>query len=211
MRHTKLMMAALTAALVFSALVATASARNGLRPSPTSVNATITSLILSSPAANVSCPVTLGFSLHSTIAKVERTLAGFLNRVSVGGCTDSVNTAASARALTETLPWHVRYRIFLGTLPNITGVELEVINTQFLVRIGEPFGGNIGCLYRATLRGLAGTNPATRLTLPRQPVTFVTQLERGTFTECPRAAGAGSEPELEGIFTLTTPVTITLI
>jgi hypothetical protein len=196
MRNTKLVLAALTAALAFSVLVGNASARNGLRPSTTTVTATTSNLIIVSSAANVSCPVTLGISLHRTLAKVERTLAGLVNGVTVGGCTDSVGTAASARALTETLPWHLVYRTFLGTLPNITGVEVEVQGIQILSRTGEPFGGNIGCLYRASLRSLAGPNPATSVTVPRQPLTLVRQLEMGTFTSC-------SSTEIEAVFALT--------
>jgi len=86
------------------------------------------------------CPVTLEGSLHArTFAKVARALVGYITRASVGTC-----SAGEARVLTETLPWHLRYSSFTGTLPNITRVRLELVGFEHL--ISSVFGFH-RCLY----------------------------------------------------------------
>jgi hypothetical protein len=89
------------------------------------------------------CNVTAEGSFHSkTIAKTAGLLLGYLTSVAVGGCTQG-----SATVLRETLPWHVRYQGFTGTLPNISTVVLRVVGVAFAIR--EPVFG-ITCLARAT-------------------------------------------------------------
>jgi hypothetical protein len=45
-----------------------------------------------------------------------------------------------------TLPWHVQYGGFTGTLPTITSIRTNIIGFAF--RIREPFG--VTCLARST-------------------------------------------------------------
>jgi len=104
-----------------------------------------------------SCNVTLEGSFHSaTIAKVNEALIGNISRASVNSC-----TGGSATALAETLPWHVRYSGFTGTLPNITGVKLRIISDSFRV---QPSGSTV-CLARSTVAnpiiGIVTENPTT--------------------------------------------------
>jgi hypothetical protein len=96
--------------------------------------------------ANVECNVTLRGSIHSgLLPKVEGTLIGFITGVTVahpcGG--------GEARPLESTLPWHMVYRGITGTLPeNVTGVNILIVNTQFLI---EAIGAS--CLYKGNAEG----------------------------------------------------------
>lgn len=77
----------------------------------------------------VSCEVTLGGSFHSkTISKVSGQLVGHVYRVNVTNC-----QGGTARANAETLPWHVQYNSFTGTLPNITSITQTLVNSNFEV------------------------------------------------------------------------------
>lgn len=91
---------------------------------------------------SVSCNLTLEGSLHSrTLAKVERALVGYVTRASVASC-----TGGNATLLTETLPWHIQYGSFAGTLPNITSVSLRVIGAS--VRVSFREFSELACLAR---------------------------------------------------------------
>jgi hypothetical protein len=97
--------------------------------------------------AEVECPVTLEGSFHSsTIAKVVRTLIGYITRVENIPAACSGGTAV---LLSTTLPWHIRYDSFAGTLPNITSVTVQLIDFSFLMRVSTLFGV-VECLYRST-------------------------------------------------------------
>lgn len=71
----------------------------------------------------VSCNVTLEGSFHSTtFAKVERSLIGFVTRATPGSCSNGTMSV-----LTATLPWHVQYGGFTGTLPDISTVSMRIV------------------------------------------------------------------------------------
>jgi hypothetical protein len=71
----------------------------------------------------ISCHVTLEGSFdHTTIAKVEGSRIGDVTRVSTESC-----STPNVSVLTETVPWHVEYGAFTGTLPDISTVTLRVI------------------------------------------------------------------------------------
>lgn len=71
----------------------------------------------------INCSLTLEGSFHSTsIAKVERSLIGYVTRAAAGSC-----STGTMSVLTETLPWHVQYGSFTGTLPNISTVTTRII------------------------------------------------------------------------------------
>jgi hypothetical protein len=71
----------------------------------------------------INCNVTLEGSIHSTsIAKVERSLIGYVSRATANSC-----STGTMSVLTETLPWHVQYGSFTGTLPNISTMTTRVI------------------------------------------------------------------------------------
>src|SRR5436853_5582788 len=115
----KLGLTALVAALLLSAAVTTASART-LSASTQNIRVTWRSLEFVSPVVTVRCQITLEGSFHSrTIAKIERSLIGHVTRVTVKteSCTNGQPTAE-----TSSLPWHITYEGFRGTLPRIEEV-----------------------------------------------------------------------------------------
>jgi hypothetical protein len=90
-------------------------------------------------AIPLECAVTLEGSLHArTIAKTVSALVGLITRATVGVC-----PRGSATILQASLPWHVRYTSFTGTLPNIATIRTTVTGAEFQLR--EPTFG-ITCL-----------------------------------------------------------------
>jgi hypothetical protein len=78
------------------------------------------------------CPLTLEGSFHSsTIAKVARSLIGLVTTARTGTCTGGTTTIHQ-----ESLPWHLTYESFAGTLPNITGVSLLFTGAFFEINNG---------------------------------------------------------------------------
>jgi len=128
------------------------------------------------PFGTTECALTLEGSLHSrTIAKTIGSLIGLITRSIFGAC-----VRGSATILTATLPWHVRYQAFTGTLPNITSLLTDIAGMSFQIR--EPFFGITclasggfprlvysreagGALTTATISGSSPTNCGTELTI----------------------------------------------
>jgi hypothetical protein len=148
LKQSKVWLALLGATVALGALVGTASARN-LSISSQTIRATWTAMEFSSPSAGVlvRCPVTLEGSLHSrTIAKTAGSLMGYITRAVVAEASCS---GGRARVRGETLPWHVTYQGFTGTLPNITSIRTTVTRPGFDVT-AVFFGFNVTCSYRTT-------------------------------------------------------------
>jgi hypothetical protein len=148
LKQSKVWLALLGATVALGALVGTASARN-LSISNQNIRATWTAMEFSNPSAGVlvRCPVTLEGSLHSrTIAKVLNSLIGFITRAIVG---EGSCTGGTARVRTETLPWHVTYQGFTGTLPNILTIRTTVVRPGFDVT-ATFFGFPLTCRFRAS-------------------------------------------------------------
>lgn len=149
--RSKLMLVALASALLLAAAVGSASATH-LSQNEQNFKVTYSPLSFVTNIGTVRCQVTMEGSFHSrTIAKVVGTLVGYTTRVSVGTC-----ESGTARANTETLPWHIQYAGFEGTLPNITGIQQKLIRPSFEVA-GEIFGIT-GKLCRYTTPAQLGTN-----------------------------------------------------
>jgi ABC-type amino acid transport substrate-binding protein len=144
--HTKLIVAALSATLLMAFAVGSASARN-LSISNRNVRIVWTELTFAAADGSLptTCPVTLEGSFHyNTIVKRTNSLIGLVTRAIVDNarCLDG----SHATVLTATLPWHVTYQSFTGTLPNITSIKLLLVGASFLV---APFFG-ASCLARTT-------------------------------------------------------------
>lgn len=140
MKLSKLLLATIGATVLLGALVGSASARSFSTSSQT-LRAAFRTVTFRGAFGNIRCPVTLEGSLHSrTIAKVAGSLIGYITAAALGAC-----ESGSATILTATLPWHVRYASFTGTLPNIATIRINVINASFQVR--EPA---FTCLARST-------------------------------------------------------------
>jgi hypothetical protein len=140
MRLSKLLLATIGATVLLGALVGSASARSFSSTSQT-LRSTFSRVRFSGVFGSITCHVTLEGSLHTrTIAKVAGTLIGYITAANLGECAEG-----SATILRETLPWHVRYLSFTGTLPAITSLSINVIGASFRVR--EPLAT---CLARST-------------------------------------------------------------
>jgi hypothetical protein len=146
--RSKLLLTALTAAFVLSIAVGSASA-NRISISAQDFDARWSHLVFTTDSGtSLSCPLTLQGSFHSrTIGKVPNALIGFVSRASVRGQNSAGNcTGATATVLTATLPWHITYRSFTGTLPSVTGINVNLIGFSWQVQPGE----SLTCLARST-------------------------------------------------------------
>jgi hypothetical protein len=126
------------AGLAFSA---TAAARNWSLSSQT-FRATFRALEFEGFGRTI-CTATLEGSFHArTFSKVSGSLMGYTTRGAIGTCSQG-----SATVEQPSLPWHLRYSAFTGTLPNVTGVRLNLVGARF--RATEPLFG-ITCTYIVT-------------------------------------------------------------
>jgi len=142
-KYARTLLALVGATIVLSALVSGASAGR-LSTSSRNIRATWSSLEFIEPlGTTVRCPLTLEGSLHSsTIAKVLGALIGHISR---GTINDAVCSGGRFTILQASLPWHVRYNGFVGTLPNITALKTSVIGMSY--RSATPAGI---CLFTST-------------------------------------------------------------
>jgi len=158
MRFGKTLLAVVGAAVVLSALVGSASAGR-LSLSSGTWRVTFASLTLRylEEINAATCAITLEGSFHArSIVKRANTLFGYVTRAATGSC-----SLGSATLLTETLPWHVRYQSFAGTLPNITSMGIDIVGLAIRTR---GINGTI-CLT------ITMTTEPLRLRLTRETVT----------------------------------------
>jgi hypothetical protein len=131
MPQYKLLLVAIGATLLLGALVTSASAGR-LSSSSQTFRAAFPLARFAGAFGTTVCDFTLEGSFHSrTIAKTAGSLIGFVTRVPLGRC-----EVGSATVLTASLPWHVRYASFAGTLPNISAIATTITGAQ--VQIREP-------------------------------------------------------------------------
>jgi hypothetical protein len=152
--HTRLLLGALTAALVLATAIGTASAQR-LSISNRNFRATWRPLTFSTGAeaegVTLACNVTIEGSFHyNTIAKRIGALLGYVTKVAVGHpCSgngeawahNGTEEAGLGRPFSNNLPWHITYEGFEGRLPEITGVRL-LLFTLFTLR--APIAGLCG-------------------------------------------------------------------
>lgn len=128
-RNIAHLVAAAFGAMVLLAAAGNASARN-ISSSNSNVRATWSSLEVRTSLVTVRCSVTLEGSFHSrTIAKVGGSLIGAITRADIKreSCTNGESLPKD-----ETLPWHITYEGFAGTLPNINAVTVAISRFRFL-------------------------------------------------------------------------------
>jgi hypothetical protein len=147
MRHFTTSALALTAAALAMALaVSGASAR---RIAASEANFLVawppsSPIVLEAAGNTIRCPVTIDGSYHSrTISKVCGLLIGYINQAIVG---NSACTSGHMTALTETLPWHIRYFRFRGGLPMIEEFDLLIVGARFK----DEASGGLECLWGTT-------------------------------------------------------------
>jgi len=149
MRFTRSVLTVVAASLLLAGFVTAASARE-LSTTETRITATFARVEFTSPGGATRCNLTASGSFHSRkVPKVLETLTGYITSASIGGCDPGTG---SATVLTATLPWHVRYNGFAGSLPTIANIRAKLIGMAFRVR--EPNG--LECLTSSTT-----TSPAT--------------------------------------------------
>jgi hypothetical protein len=75
---------------------------------------------------------------------------------------NGVDRLPGGETATNTLPWHIRYVTFQGTLPTITGIEVSIVDYAYLVE-----ASGVSCLYKSTaarpVRGILRLNGEGRV------------------------------------------------
>jgi hypothetical protein len=195
-------LAGTTAALVLAVTVGTTSAnRLEFSNQPFRASWSSATFTLMEGSGVVRCPLTLEGSLHSrVVSKVVGSLVGYLTRAP----SQIVCTGGEFHFLTETLPWHVRYDSFTGTLPRISTVRLRFVGFSLWLLWFQT-----RCLYRSTAeRPIYGTRYSESTGPFGEFIPSRFDLE-GTLTtptlECPPTI------RLEGSGSLTVPGTTTAI
>jgi len=126
-------MAGLTAALLMSVTVGTASAG---RLSVSNNRFRVTWSPLNLNPGEVRCNVTLEGSFHSaTVQKTAGALIGNVTRAIVAPPAQCRN--GEATVVQESLPWHVRYRGFNGNLPRLSGVILGLVVARLRAHVNS--------------------------------------------------------------------------
>jgi len=184
-------------------LLATSASARDLSVTSQRIEAIWTRMDFTGGFGTVECEVTLEGTLHSTrIQKVEGRLIGFITVANVLG---SPCRRGGMTILRETLPWHLRYIQFFGTLPNITSIVTAFIGAGF--RIREPTFG-VQCLALTT------TATPGLIAFSREPAnrTLVSAAAGGSIA-CGRFTGGltGTTSGLEDSGGSNTAITLTLI
>jgi hypothetical protein len=158
--------AALVAIVALGAAVGTAHARNlsirgaerGFRFTWPAFRAVIFTGVTIKTGYLTDCPVTLEGSFHTaTVAKINRWLLGYVSSANVAeaSCRGVIGPEefnggqpfpVKLRVLRETLPWHLQYLSFAGTLPGIASIRVQFVGAAF--QVYELVSGG-WCLYRS--------------------------------------------------------------
>jgi hypothetical protein len=151
-RQMRIGLAGLLATMMLAAAVGGATAGR-LSITNQQIRATWASVGMSNTitSGTVRCPVTLDGSFHSaTIRKVVGALIGYVSRGTVGTPTQCTGGRASIDQ--ETLPWHVTYESFTGTLPSLSEANYLLIRESYAFL---PSEGN-SCRMRTTIENPGG-------------------------------------------------------
>jgi hypothetical protein len=160
MKQGKILLVIAGATVLLAALVGTASAGR-LSTTELRLRATWTRLSYATGGGTAECEVAVEGAFHErTIAKTRGRLSGLITAAAITRC-----ARGGVTVLRETLPWHVQYDSFTGTLPNISAIRANIIGLSF--RLREPVFG-IECLARSTTE-----SPGT-LTFNRETATGTT-------------------------------------
>lgn len=197
MKAYKLLLTAAAATMLLSGLAASAKARTFSSTSQT-WRASFREIRLAMPFGTGNCQITLEGSLHSrTMAKVVGSLVGYITRADVGPCASGRKTI-----LRETLPWHIRYLSFTGTLPNITSIRYNIVGWSQRMSDGIVF-----CLYRST-----AAEPAVMTFNREAGGALVTAVIGGTIlSSCGSSNTITSSPAALTVLNSAARITVTLI
>ena len=172
LRHAKLVLAALTAALLLAVAAGPASADNALSAEPSETSAVFEELTFGSPLGNVICEVTLHVTFHESVNKVPGELAGEIEvGVSTGSCTngDAGLNVGGQRVTGLQGPYHIQYNSFEGTLPNINSVTAALVGLEIWITLGSTT-----CNANETISGTTtGGNPADGLSTSEEGIGLI--------------------------------------
>jgi hypothetical protein len=211
MRRTKLILAGITASLLMGFAVSSATAGR-ISTSNTKLRITWASLTFSSleSEAQIRCPLTLEGSFHSaTVRKTRGALIGALTRATVKG---ESCTGGTATTLQESLPWHLTWESFSGTLPRIEGITFLLRRYEFRLEVSS-----ITCLYldqnrpEENLALQARVNPETGQVTTGTAFTSRYASWRSGSAFCPRRGVFEGEGQVFLLGSSTTRITVTLI
>lgn len=134
--RSKLLLTAIATTLIMAAAVTVASARQ-FTTSNQNARAVWTSIQFTSLGGliQIRCNLTLRASFHYRTFSKTRSLVGYITSAGItrpcsGGEAWVLN---GSERPTNTLPWHIVYDSFRGTLPRITGIRLGIIGGSFLL------------------------------------------------------------------------------
>jgi hypothetical protein len=214
--RSKLLLAALTAALALTLGVSTANASRSF----SSINNTLLTYV--SPALTFQgsggnrhiCAVTLTASLHSIARKSIGELVGFVNGGRAERCRNNLGSRAAAIPLvSHARPWHITYNSFRGTLPRITEILVTINDARFLLELETIFFGIQRCLYEGDiLTETTGTTGAAeytiRLLIPQRGLNIAVLVEEALTSSSVECEESG---ELVGTFHATLPPVVRLL
>jgi len=205
----KPVLVALTAAALLASVVGAASARN-FSFTTRNLRAVFTPVTYAEPFNfyNIRCNVTMEGSLHeTTAAKVLETLIGYVTRAiashpCAGGESWAWNgTEGALTGNVNSLPWHIRYAGFTGTLPNIATIRINLIRPKFSINNGICLGTYQPAVQRFILNVAAGR------TATLSPEGELSSAIEGT---CPEGRFSGTSNTATQLGT-TTAISISLI
>ena len=217
----KLGVTAFAATLFLAVAVGSASAGN-LSINNQNLRITFNRLEFSAPEfAMIRCPVTVEGSFHTrTIAKVAGSLVGAItrSRVKQEACTNG--TAASFNGVEtyngtttpNTLPWHLTYEGFTGTLPNIATLRVLYSRFRFGIRDSSAvctgqYGTAEDNVTLSATREAGGGITGVELVVGRNEATL---FRRDAGFACP-ARGTGNSQGTVMLLGTTTRLSVTLI
>ena len=222
-KHLKHHIAAITAATTLLALLATAAPARNFSTSNQQFRVAWQEVVFISPGLlTVECHVTLEGSFHSrTILKRERALIGYVTAATARRpCRNGEAWSANGReahprlgTLANTLPWHITYENFEGTLPCITALLFLLRGLR--IKIHGPFNtlglygdANDNITARATRAPATGVITELGFVAGRSTVRLVNCL--GGI--CPGSGNfENGRPGQVFLLSTTTRITITLI
>lgn len=117
------------------------------------------------------------------IAKAEARLVGWVNSFDVD---EDACSGGTVIPLAETLPWHILFQSFSGTLPDITAIDFIITG------VAVNFSGMVECLYESDI-----SRPATG-TFTRDTRGKITGFSLDPGTPIPTGGFCGDDAELAG-------------
>ena len=222
-KHLKHHIAAITAATTLLALLATGASARNFSTSNQNVRVVWAELDFASELVTITCSLTFEGSFHyRSIVKRERALIGYITAAILrrpcrnGEAWNANGTESHPRLgrLANTLPWHITYEGFAGTLPNITSILFLVRGGRFKI---HSFFDTL-CLYgdandnitgRGTRDTVTGAITGLEPVAGRNTARLVNSLGSGV---CPATGRYGNRrPGVVTLLNTSTRITITLI